>query len=97
VNAPALEAAPAGITLRALERAQAGLRAGAGVLSGAGSAADAAHIAPEMLREKATQGAPHLSGPRTAGMGVLLAAAAGLALWSAVDRRAVSAARSGVE
>ncbi len=94
---PEVGTRPAGITLRALERAQAGLRAGAGAHSGAYQAAHAAHIAPEMLREKATFEAPHLSGARTASVGVLLAAAAGLALWSGLDRRAVATARGGVE
>jgi len=93
--AVAVTAAP-GITHRALQRAQDRLRASAGARSAsADGAARAAHIAPEMLREQATLASPHLSGPRTAGMGVLLAAAAGLALWGAVDRRAVATARSG--
>lgn len=99
--APAGDAQPeagthsAGITLKALERAQLGLRAGVGAISGRDHAVQAAHIAPEMLREKATLDAPHLSGVRTASMGVLLAAAAGLALWGGLDRRAAATARSG--
>ncbi len=92
---PQAGTAPPGIALKALERAQARLRADAGAASGARHAVQAAHIAPEMLREKATPDAPHLSGARTAGMGVLLAAAAGLALWAGLDRRAAAPARSG--
>jgi len=85
---------PAAITLKALEAAQARLRAGAG----ATSAARASHIAPEMLRaQQPALTAPHLSGARTASVGVLLAAAAGLALWGAVDRRALATARGGAE
>lgn len=84
-----------GVTLRALERAQAELRTGLG--AGADGAAQAAHIAPEMLREKATLNAPHLSGSRTASMGVLLAAAAGVALWGGLDRRRAATAQNRVE
>jgi hypothetical protein len=88
---------PVGVTFKALERAQERLRAGAGITSGSGQAVQAAHIAPEMLRQKSAFDAPHLSGVRTASVGVLLAAAAGLALWSGLDRRGLASARSGVE
>jgi hypothetical protein len=95
--APEAETAPMSITLRVLERAQLGLRAGVGAISGTDHAVQAAHIAPEMLRDKPTLDAPHLSGVRTVSMGVLLAAAAGLALWSGLDRRAGATARSGTQ
>jgi hypothetical protein len=95
--APEAGAAPTGITPKVLERAQLGLRAGVGAISGTDHAVQAAHIAPEMLRDKPTLDAPHLSGVRTVSMGVLLAAAAGLALWSGLDRRAGATARSGTQ
>jgi hypothetical protein len=84
----ATQAQPLGIGLRALEQAQAGLRAGARIGAAAGGAARAAHIAPEMLRNQSQQPAPHFSAARTAGAGVLLALATGLALWIGFDRRA---------
>ena len=86
--AAATQAQPLGIGLRALEQAQAGLRAGARIGAAAGGAARAAHIAPEMLRNQSQQPAPHFSAARTAGAGVLLALATGLALWIGFDRRA---------
>ena len=90
-------AMPAGLTLSALQRAQAGLRSGAGATAGAARVPQASHVAPEMLRTHATLNAPHLSGTRTAGVGALLAAAAGLALWSVLDRREGAPARSGTQ